>query len=89
VGRRGLRRAVYEITLTRDGNDPALASEQDRVLLYGDRITGTLDDAHPVRDYGFHGGQGDRVSVRANQFSGDLDTVLELLGSERRCSGAE
>lgn len=78
-GAAGSSSGVYEITLTRDGNDPALASEQDRVLLYGDRITGMLDDVHPVRDYGFHGGQGDRVSIRANRLGGDLDTALELL----------
>ncbi len=78
-GEAGLSAGVYEITLTLEGNDPDLALEQDRVLIYGDRITGILDDAHPVRDFGFFGGQGDRVSFRLNRLRGDLDTYLELL----------
>ena len=69
----------FELTLT-SGNLPtdATTSEADGVIVYGQTISGTIDDNQPEFFYTFEGNEGDVVTIELTATSGDLDTVLGL-----------
>lgn len=65
---------------------PAVSSAQatpvPTVIVYGEIITGTLDNTTPAQRYIFDGLRGDYLSVRVRPTSGNLDPVLHILGSD-------
>lgn len=76
---RGVTSGVFALTLELVGSGPEEASDENRVLRYGESITGIITDENFEVRYTFVGEQGDTVTISLIRQSGDLDAYLELL----------
>jgi hypothetical protein len=52
-------------------------------ISYGTTLTGRIDDQTPQVLYAFHGLEGEAITVSVNRGDGDLDPVVEILGSDQ------
>jgi hypothetical protein len=73
--RNGSEGGDYELRLTLT---PAAGGDD----LASGPVTGTIDGAHPARDYIFEGAAGESVTITMARTSGDLDTYLILIGPD-------
>ena len=78
LGEAGLTTGAFSVRLTLEGQGAALASLQNRVLHYGESLSGTISDETPVYRFSFEGSANDIVNVALSQTSGDLDAYLVL-----------
>ncbi len=70
---------VFEIALELFSTDPVDALLfAPQALVYGDAVTGDINDRRYERLYTFEGEQGDPVTIELSQIDGDLDSFLML-----------
>ncbi|MBN2471493.1 MAG: pre-peptidase C-terminal domain-containing protein, partial [Anaerolineae bacterium] len=78
LGENGFTTGAYALSLVLEGDAPALASDQNRVLRYGETVGGAISDDAPVYQFSFEGQANDVVTVTLSRLDGDLDAYLAL-----------
>lgn len=71
-------------TITTPSSQQRASQGGDTLLVYGQSITGNLNDEIFARFYQFAGSAGDVVRVRAERLTGSLDPILVLRDADER-----
>jgi hypothetical protein len=82
----GTSEGGFELALTPPGSGPAPTPTgpvgEGTIIAYGDVVTGAINDSTPGVRYVFPGQSGDVVTIELSATSGNLDTLLILLGPD-------
>jgi len=77
----GIRKVVGGLVLLALLCAAGMALAQGIRIGYGDSVEGAISDAVPVIAYEFEGRAGEVIAVEMTRTSGDLDTLLEVVGA--------
>jgi hypothetical protein len=83
----GTSSGTFELLLEREGESGATTTTTSlgiSSLSYGDSTTGTISHSAPYSRYEFTGNAGDRVQIKHEAISGNLDPYLILVDPEGR-----